>query len=501
MLSRIATRHFSEQRTSSFAIEKIFLANSHKKHTKVVATLGPASSTPEVIGQHFQNGLNVCRLNFSHGTHETHGKLVETVREAYKYSSRAFGHPIMMDLKGPSIRTGFLKNKQPVYLTKGEHVDITTEYSHLGDKNKISCSYPKLLESVQEGDFIFVADGNLALRVVSKDPSHNTLRALVLNDYKLGEKKNMNLPGNRVDLPTITDKDAFDLKNFTVPYGIDLVSISFCRTAEDVLHCREILGLNGKNTKIVAKIENHEGINNLKEIVKEADAIMIARGDLGMEIPAEKITIAQKWMTALSREHLKPVIVATQMLESMTVNSRPTRAEIADVTNAVIDGTDCVMLSGETSAGNFPIQAVEAMRNISVEAENCVDFKANFVNKAFHPKTEAEALIVGAISYSLDIDCDIIVILSDNANHAKYCSLVRPKSFVLAPFTDDPTLRFFELFSGLYGVKVTPEMTKQQKLRESIAFAKKAGLIDQDYTQPILVIDCHSLVSRRVVVN
>lgn len=500
MLNRFVKRRFVFKTTSFFAVENIFLENSHKKRTKVVATLGPASSTKEVIGQHFQNGLNVCRLNFSHGTHETHGKLVETVREAYQYSTRPFGHPIMMDLKGPSIRTGFLKNKQPVFLKKGEHLDITTEYSYLGDQNKIACSYSKLIDSVNEGDLILVGDGNLTLKVVSKTPAQNTLRTIVLNDYKLGEKKNMNLPGNAVDIPTITEKDAFDLKNFTVSYAIDLVSVSFCRTAEDVHNCRHILGLNGKNTKIVAKIENHEGIHNLKEIVKAADAIMIARGDLGMEIPSEKITIAQKWMTELAREHLKPVIVATQMLESMTLNSRPTRAEIADVTNAILDGTDCVMLSGETSAGNFPIQAVEAMRNIAVETENCIDYTDSFRTRTFYPESEAEALIIGSVSYSLESESDLIVILSDNPDHAKFCSLVRPKDFVMAPFNDDSTLRFFELFSGLYGVKISSDMSKERKIKESIAYAKKLGLIDAKYNKPVMVIDCHSLVSKRISV-
>lgn len=498
MLNKFAKKNFAYKTTSLFAMDNIFLENSHKKRTKIVATLGPASNTKEIIGQHFQNGLNVCRLNFSHGTHETHGKLVKTIRDAYAYSARSFGHPIMMDLKGPSIRTGFLKNKTPVFLTKGNHLDITTEYSHLGDVNKISCSYTKLLESVKVGDLILVADGNLALQVVSKAPAQNTLRTIILNDYKLGEKKNMNLPGNAVDIPTITEKDAFDLKNFTIPHEIDLVSVSFCRTAEDIHHCRHILGLNGKKSKIVAKIENHEGIRNLKEIVKAADAIMIARGDLGMEIPSEKITIVQKWMTELARENLKPVIVATQMLESMTVNSRPTRAEIADVTNAILDGTDCVMLSGETSAGNFPVQAVEAMRNIAVEAENCIDYTDSFRNRTVYPESEVEALIIGAVSYSLETESDLIVVLSDNPDHAKFCSLVRPRDFIMAPLTDDATLRFFELFSGLYGVKVSPDMSKEQMIRESIIYAHQVGLIDADYKKPIMVIDCHSLITKRI---
>jgi len=498
MLKRLLQRPFSLKTTSNFAVENIYSENKHNKRTKIVATLGPASSTKEVIGTHFQNGLNVCRLNFSHGTHESHGKLVDTVREAYQYSPRPFGLPIMMDLKGPSIRTGFLKNKQPVFLNKGDFLEITTEYSYLGDKNKISCSYPKLLDSVKEGDRIYVADGNLALKVISKSPAQNTLKAMVLNDYKLGEKKNMNLPGNRVDIPTITEKDTFDLKNFTIPCNIDLVSISFCRSAEDVEKCRHILGINGKNTKIVAKIENHEGINNLKEIVKAADAIMIARGDLGMEIPAEKITIAQKWMTELARENLKPIIVATQMLESMTVNSRPTRAEIADVTNAILDGTDCVMLSGETSAGNFPIQAIEAMRNIAVEAENCIDFTDTYKNRMFYPESEAQALIIGAVSYSLESEGELIILLSNNPDHAKYCSLVRPKDFIMAPYHDDSTLRFFELFSGLYGVKAGTDMSKENKIKESVKHAKALGLVSANYNKPVMVIDCETLVAKRI---
>ena len=490
----LMTKEFSPYTVSR---EIIFSKEKSHKRTKIIGTIGPASNSRKVLKTLFQNGLNICRLNFSHGNHESHQEIVNKIKKV-SLTERPFGYPIIMDLKGPSIRTGFLQDNKPVELKKGELLKITTEFSHIGNKDKISCSYQFLCESVKEGDHILIADGNLALRVTKVFPNENCVQTIVLNDYLLTEKKNMNLPGNRVLLETITEKDKYDLKSFASINKIDLVSVSFCRSAKDIIECRNQLGFRGKNTKIVAKIENHEGIKNYEEIVKEADATMIARGDLGMELPIEKITIAQKWMTELSRKYLKPVIVATQMLESMTTNARPTRAEISDVTNAIIDGTDCVMLSGETSAGNFPVNSVVAMRNIAEESELTIDYLNNFTNTNIYPKDKAEGMLLAAVNASLYSQSNIMIVLSENADHAKYCSALRPRAFILAPHHINSELRNMELFSALFGVKVSEISSKQQKIEAAYEVAKIMGLIEPDFKGPFLVVDCDTLLMKFV---
>jgi pyruvate kinase len=467
---------------------QIYTPNHNRKRTKVVGTIGPVSNNDETIKSLVNSGLNVFRLNMSHGTLQSQEETVNIIRRTYSSLYQTSGMPILMDLKGPSIRTGKLKNGESVKLVKDQTLIITTDSSFIGSKDKIACSYADLISSVKVGSKIYVGDGNLALEVIKID-QENQLHTRVLNNYTLGESKNMNLPGNRVNLPTITEKDTFVLKNFTIPLEIDMVSVSFCRSADDIQNCRNILGLNGRQIKVIAKIENHEGINNLEEIIQASDGIMIARGDLGMEIPPEKITIAQKLMTRLCRKHLKPVINATQMLESMVLNSRPTRAEIADVTNAVLDGNDCVMLSGETSAGAFPIQSVEFMRNIAEQAEDCIDYEGSFFQSEYHPKTEKEALINCAVAYSLSSNANLIIVISEDPSDAKYCALLRPHSFVLAPMTCDYILRSFEMFSGLYGVKVNPAENLNERVKRSINQALAMKLIEGGLQCPYIVID------------
>lgn len=492
----LMTKKFSPQTVNR---EIIFSNEKSAKRTKIIGTIGPASNSRKILKSLFQNGLNVCRLNFSHGNHESHQEIVNKIKKV-SLKERPFGYPIIMDLKGPSIRTGFLQDNKSIELKKGDLLKITTEFSHIGNKDKISCSYQFLCESVKEGDLILIADGNLALRVTKVNSIGSYVQTEVLNDYLLSEKKNMNLPGNRVLLETITEKDKYDLKSFAATNKIDFVSVSFCRSAKDIIECRNQLGFRGKNIKIVAKIENHEGIKNYEEIVKEADATMIARGDLGMELPIEKITIAQKWMTKLSRKYLKPVIVATQMLESMTTNARPTRAEISDVTNAIIDGADCVMLSGETSAGAFPIKSVSAMRNIAEESELTIDYLNNFTDNKIYPKDKAESMLLAAVNASLYSKSQIMIVLSENSDHAKYCSALRPRAFILAPHSENFELRGFELFSSLFGVKVSEICSKQQRIERALEVAKLSGLVEEGFRGPFLVVDCDTLLMKFVTV-
>ena len=266
---------------------------------------------------------------------------------------------VMLDTKGPEIRTGFLENEAPITLTAGEEVTITTDYETKGKPGLIAMSYKKLAQDVKPGSQILCADGSIVLEVVSTDPAAGTVRARCMNNAVLGERKNVNLPGVVVDLPTLTDKDEIDLKEWGVPNQIDFVAASFVRKGADVAYIRKVLGPAGAGIKIISKVENQEGLQNFDAILDASDSIMVARGDLGMEIPTEKIFLAQKMMIQKCNMVGKPVITATQMLESMCKNPRPTRAEATDVANAVLDGTDCVMLSGETAAGAFPVQAVQ----------------------------------------------------------------------------------------------------------------------------------------------
>lgn len=266
---------------------------------------------------------------------------------------------VMLDTKGPEIRTGFLENEEPITLTAGDEVTITTDYDAKGRAGLIAMSYKKLAQDVAPGSQILCADGSIVLEVVSTDPAAGTVRARCMNNATLGERKNVNLPGVVVDLPTLTAKDEEDLKLWGVPNAIDFVAASFVRKGTDVAYIRSVLGSEGAGIKIISKVENQEGLQNFDAILDASDAIMVARGDLGMEIPTEKIFLAQKMMIQKCNMVGKPVITATQMLESMCKNPRPTRAEATDVANAVLDGTDCVMLSGETASGAFPVQAVQ----------------------------------------------------------------------------------------------------------------------------------------------
>lgn len=273
----------------------------------------------------------------------------------------------MLDTKGPEIRTGMLKDHKPIELVKDQDLIISTDYTLEGDNTKIACSYNSLCTSVKVGQDVLVADGSLTCQV--KEIMADSIKVTCLNGCKLGERKNMNLPGVIVDLPTLTEKDEKDLVDFGVKHNVDFVAASFVRKASDLDYIRKVLGEGGKHIKIISKIENQEGLQNYDSILEASDGIMVARGDLGMEIPPQKVFLAQKWMIEKANLAAKPVVTATQMLESMIKAPRPTRAEAGDVANAVLDGTDCVMLSGESANGDYPINAVTIMAKISVEAE------------------------------------------------------------------------------------------------------------------------------------
>merc|ERR1740124_238163 len=350
---------------------------------------------------------------------------------------------ILLDTKGPEIRTGFFseKCKGKIHLKAGATVELTTDYTFKGDETKFACTYDKLPTSVKPGSLILIADGSLVLRV--KECLKSSVKCTIENDQSIGERKNMNLPNVKVDLPVLQPKDIDDLQNFGVKRGVDFVAASFVQSAADIAFIRQILGPEGKDIKIIAKIENQEGLDKFDEILAATDGVMVARGDLGMEIPPEKVFREQKNMINKCRQAGKPCVVATQMLESMISNPRPTRAECSDVANAVLDGADAVMLSGETANGSFPKGAVEIMASTCREAEQLMrDEDASGYDQIFKLMKEAkktavklspcEAVASSAVKTACDIGAKAIVVLTETGETARLLAKFHPEAGVMA---------------------------------------------------------------------
>eukprot|EP00892_Ulva_mutabilis_P007097 jgi/Ulvmu1/475/UM001_0483.1 len=400
--------------------------------TKVVCTLGPMSRSVETLCELLKAGMSVARFNFSHGTHEYHQETLDNLKEAMVRTRIMCA--VLLDTKGPEIRSGMLENQDKVTYVAGSEITVTSKYDTKGNANLIACSYTKLAEDVRPGIQILVADGSLVLEVVECLPKESCVKCKAVNTATIGERKNMNLPGVVVDLPTLTDKDKEDLVQWGVKNNVDFVAASFVRKGKDLDNIREVLGEKGAGIHIISKIENQEGIQNFETINEKSDGIMVARGDLGMEIPTEKMFLAQKMMIQQCNQAGKPVITATQMLESMIKNPRPTRAEATDVANAVLDGTDCVMLSGETAAGNFPVEAVKVMTKICREAESSLDYYALFksiLKEAPMPMSPLESLASSAVRTAHKVHAKLIIVLTRGGSTARLVAKYRPSIPVL----------------------------------------------------------------------
>ncbi len=333
------------------------------RRTKIVCTIGPVSNSPEMIGRLIASGMNVARLNFSHGDHESHRRLVQTIRAvAHEQDANV---ALLMDLQGPKIRTGRMKDGSSVELLRGMPITITTR-DVPGDAACVSTTYQHLPHDVKAGDAILIADGLIELRVNSVQPPD--VQCEVVRGGLLGQHKGINLPGVRIAEPSLTAKDREDLE-FGLSLGVDYVALSFVRSPEDLLGIRAVIDAAHSPARVIAKIERPEALECFDEILHLSDGIMVARGDLGVEVPFEDIPMIQKRLIRACNEHGVPVITATQMLESMTEHPRPTRAEVTDVANAIFDGTDAVMLSGETASGEYPAEACEVMARIAATAD------------------------------------------------------------------------------------------------------------------------------------
>lgn len=348
------------------------------RHTKIVCTLGPASSRVDVIKKMIQAGMNVARFNFSHGSHGEHGARMAAVRRAA--AELGVRVALMLDNKGPEIRLGEIDGE--VTLRDGEEVVLTTE-PVVGNDRVLPVSFAGLPGDVNPGQIILLDDGRIELEVLAT--SATEVRCLVRHGDVISSHKGVNVPGVEISLPALTEQDIQDIE-FGLEQGVDFIALSFVRTAADVLAARRELEKRGARVALIAKIENRAGVNNLEEILQAADGIMVARGDLGVEIPVEEVPLVQKKIIEACNRAGKPVITATQMLESMIHNPRPTRAETSDVANAIFDGTDAIMLSGETATGRYPVEAVATMARIACRVEKELPYRELLLKKAWPPK-------------------------------------------------------------------------------------------------------------------
>jgi pyruvate kinase len=459
------------------------------RKTKIICTMGPSCWDEDMLGKLIEAGMNCARLNFSHGDHGAQGKVVARLRKVMqKYPDKPVG--ILLDTKGPEIRSGFFREDcgGKVELKAGQDLKLVTDYDFKGDNTCIACTYTTLPTSVKPGNQILMADGTVVLEVKECNAAGGYVMCKVLNNAMIGERKNMNLPGVKVELPVLGETDKHDILNFGIPQGVNYVAASFVQTGSDVESIRQLLGAAGSHIKIISKIENEAGLKNFDDILEKSDGIMVARGDLGMEIPTEKVFVAQKTMIAKCNAAGKFVITATQMLESMTGNPRPTRAEASDVANAVLDGSDAVMLSGETAGGAFPLNAVATMRRICETAEDQIlypeIFQATYANARSQlalqgGMSNAEMVCSSAVRAANDCDCiSLVVVLPEAANAVDLIAKYRPRVPIMALDVDHQATKDMSLVRGVIPVSVTEAMLGGSKgIKLALEKAKGTGMV------------------------
>jgi pyruvate kinase len=442
------------------------------RKTKIVCTIGPASESKENLKKLIEAGMNVARLNFSHGDFEEHGNRIKNIQAVREELGMTVA--ILLDTKGPEIRTGKL-SIEPIELVQGEMLTLTTE-EILGDQQRISVSYKQLSKDIRVGSTILIDDGLIGLTVEAVQGSEMHCR--IVNGGPIKSRKGVNVPGVRINLPGITEKDAADIR-FGIEQGVDFIAASFVRKASDVMEIRAILDAhNARHIHIISKIENQEGVDNLPEILEVSDGLMVARGDLGVEIPAEEVPLVQKRMIEMCNRAGKPVITATQMLDSMQRMPRPTRAEASDVANAIFDGTDATMLSGETAAGKYPIESVQTMARIAERAESALVHREMFLKQASMQQTNVtEAISQAVANSSLDLDARAIITPTESGYTARMVSKYRPKAPIIAVTQDESVMRRLNLVFGVVPMLGPAASNTDELFDLSIKLAQNSGIV------------------------
>jgi len=415
------------------------------KKTKIVATMGPSSMQKDVLKEMILDGLNVCRLNFSHGSHDDHLKTIEVIRELN--DELGLNVSILADLQGPKIRTHEMENDS-VELNPGHELLLVVD-KVIGTSEKISINYNKLPREVKAGERILLDDGKIVLEVISTDFSKE-IRTKIINGGILSSNKGINFPNTQISLPSLTEKDRLDLE-FAIKNRVDWIGLSFVRSAQDIVDLKLIITENKSNTRVIAKIEKPEAVNDIDNILNEADGLMVARGDLGVEIPYQQVPLIQKMLIQKAIRVAKPIIVATQMMESMITNLTPTRAEVNDVANAVLDGADAVMLSGETSVGQYPVQVIQTISKIVMEVEKCDQiYNREEIPSKVQDRFITDSICFNACRLSQRVEAKALITMTFSGYTAYKLSSQRPKSPIYV-FTSNP--KILSQLNLIWGVK------------------------------------------------
>lgn len=444
------------------------------KKTKIVCTIGPSSDSYEVLKALVNEGMNVARLNFSHGTHPEHKKRIDTIKKLRDDLDEPIA--IMLDTKGPEIRIKTFKDGM-IRIEQGQDFTLTSEDIE-GDETKVSVTYKDIAKDLKADDRVLIDDGLVEFTVISVDEKNVYMKAV--NSGELSDRKGVNLPSVKVNLPTLTEKDIEDLI-FGIENDVDFIAASFIRSTKDVLEIRKILESNGgDDIKIISKIENLEGVQNIDEIIDASDGIMVARGDMGVELDEEDIPLVQKDIIRQCNLKGKFVITATQMLDSMIRNPRPTRAEVTDVANAILDGSSAIMLSGETAAGNYPVKSCEMMRKIALKIEDSLDYKiiVDSTNDE-HEINITNSIAKATREAALDLDAKVIIAATTSGLTARNISKFKPKSPIIAATTDEKGRRQLAIEWGVYPIRATLASSIDDLFYESINILKNIKFVKE----------------------
>ncbi len=444
------------------------------KKTKIICTMGPNTNDRELMKKLVENGMDIARFNFSHGDHEEQKSRMDMLKAIREETGKSVA--ILLDTKGPEIRTGVLKDGKKVNLCQGQTFTLTTEEIE-GDDKKVSITYDGLVEDVELGKKILIDDGLIELEV--KNITDTDIICSVINGGELGQRKGVNVPNVPVRLPALTEKDRHDIM-FGVQQGVDFIAASFVRSAEGVLAIKALLKECGAPyLPVIAKIENAEGIKNIDEIIHCADGIMVARGDLGVEIPAEEVPYLQKMLIQKCNDNYKPVITATQMLDSMMRNPRPTRAEVTDVANAVYDGTDAVMLSGETAQGRYPLEALQMMVHIVESTEEHLDYDLLLEKAQVHRKKGVSSAIgYSSVAAAASLEAKCIITPTISGATARVVSKFRPKAPIIGVTPNEATLRRMQIYRGVYPMKSIQLDTTEDICEDAINLVRAKQMVE-----------------------